>query len=204
MSLLAITTNGKIGLGLVALVFIAFALISSFVLPRRNPNFPGRGLGVYLAVATLIFLAMIAAVVVFAKESEEEGHAAEVTETAPGDAEPTGTGTEPTETEPTETETGETEPTETETGETETGETAGDAAAGEAVFASAGCGGCHTLEAAGSSGNVGPNLDESQPDPNLVEQRVRNGAGAMPAFEGQLDDEQIANVVAYVVASTSG
>ena len=100
MSLLAITTNGKIGLGLVALVFIAFALVSSFVLPRRNPNFPGRGLGAYIAVAALIFLAMIAAVVVFAKESEEEGHAAEVTETAPGDAEPTGTGTEPTETEP--------------------------------------------------------------------------------------------------------
>ena len=212
MSLLAITTNGKIGLGLVALVFIAFALVSSFVLPRRNPNFPGRGLGAYIAVATLIFLAMIAAVVVFAKESEEEGDAAEVTETAPGDAEPTGTGTEPTETEPTETgetetgetETGGTETGETETGETETGEAAGDAAAGEAVFASAGCGGCHTLEAAGSSGNVGPNLDESQPDAELVEQRVRNGAGAMPAFEGQLDDEQIANVTAYVVESTSG
>ena len=97
-----------------------------------------------------------------------------------------------------------TETGETETGETETGEAAGDAAAGEAVFASAGCGGCHTLEAAGSSGNVGPNLDESQPDAELVEQRVRNGAGAMPAFEGQLDDEQIANVTAYVVESTSG
>ena len=204
MSLLAITTNGKIGLGLVALVFIAFALVSSFVLPRRNPNFPGRGLGAYIAVATLIFLAMIAAVVVFAKESEEEGHAAEVTETAPGDADPTGTGTEPAETEPAETEPGETETGETETSGTETGETAGDAAAGEAVFASAGCGGCHTLEAAGSSGNVGPNLDESQPDAELVEQRVRNGAGAMPAFEGQLDDEQIANVTAYVVESTSG
>ena len=37
-----------------------------------------------------------------------------------------------------------------------------------------------------------------------MEQRVRNGAGAMPAFEGQLDDEEIANVTAYVVASTSG
>jgi cytochrome c6 len=194
VSLLAITTNGKIGLALVALVFIAFALVSSFVLPRRNPNFPGRGLGAYLAVAILIFVAMIAAVVVFAKESEEEGDAAEVTETAPGDADPTGTGTEPTETE-----TGETE-----TGETETGGTSGDAAAGEAVFAAVACGGCHTLEAAGSSGNVGPNLDDSKPDAELVEQRVRNGSGAMPAFEGQLDDEEIANVIAYVVASTSG
>ena len=40
----------------------------------------------------------------------------------------------------------------------------GDASNGAQVFASAGCGGCHTLEAAGSSGTVGPNLDESQPD----------------------------------------
>ena len=182
--MLAITSNGKIGLGLVALAFIAFALVSSFVLPRRNPDFPGRRLGAYLVVATLIFIAMIAAVVVFAKESEEEHPGAEVTETATGE-------TEPTETEPTET-------------ETETGGTAGDAAAGEAVFASAGCGGCHTLEAAGSSGNVGPNLDESQPDAALVEQRVRNGAGAMPAFEGQLEDKEIADVTAFVVASTSG
>ena len=60
----------------------------------------------------------------------------------------------------------------------------GDAAAGEAVFASAGCGGCHTLEAAGSSGNVGPNLDEAKPDVALVVDRVTNGMGVMPSFEG--------------------
>ena len=75
VTLLAITSNGKIGLGLVALLFIAFALVSSFVLPRRDPNFPGQRLGVYIAVAALIFVAMLAAVVVFAKESEEEGEA---------------------------------------------------------------------------------------------------------------------------------
>ncbi len=184
-SLVGITSNGKIGLGLIALAFMAFALISSFVLPRRNPDFPGRRLGAYLAVSVLFFVAMVAAVVVFAKESEEESDAAEVTETSD-------------------------EPTTTQTGtgaETETGsETAGggDAAAGEAVFASAGCGSCHTLEAAGSSGNIGPNLDESQPDAALVEQRVRNGAGAMPAFEDDLDDTQIADVTAYVVQSTQG
>ena len=177
MYLLAITTNGKIGLGVVALV-------SSFVLPRRSPDVPGRHLGAYIAVASLIFVAMIAAVVVFAKESEEEGHAAEVTETTPGE-------TGPAETEPTET-------------ETETGGSSGDAAAGEAVFAAAGCGGCHVLEAAASSGNVGPNLDESKPDAALVEQRVRNGAGAMPAFEGQLEDKEIVDVTAFVVESTSG
>ena len=37
----------------------------------------------------------------------------------------------------------------------------GAATAGKAVFASAGCGGCHTLAAAGTSGNVGPNLDKA-------------------------------------------
>lgn len=80
----------------------------------------------------------------------------------------------------------------------------GDAAAGEGVYASAGCGGCHTLEAAGSSGSVGPNLDESQPDFELTVDRVTNGAGAMPAFEGQLSEQQIADVAAYVVENTSG
>ena len=100
------------------------------------------------------------------------------------------------------TETEETE-TETETGTTETEPAAeGDAAAGEAVFASAGCGGCHTLEAAGSSGNVGPNLDDAEPDAELTADRVTNGQGAMPAFGDQLSEQQIADVVAYVVEST--
>ena len=55
MSLLAITSNGKIGLGLVALTFIVFALVSSFVLPRRDPNFPGNRLGVYVAVVVSLY-----------------------------------------------------------------------------------------------------------------------------------------------------
>ncbi|MBA3347256.1 MAG: c-type cytochrome [Actinobacteria bacterium] len=80
----------------------------------------------------------------------------------------------------------------------------GDAAAGESVFAANGCGGCHTLEAAGASGNIGPNLDESQPDLELVVERVTNGAGAMPAYGDQLEPKQIADVAAYVVESTQG
>jgi mono/diheme cytochrome c family protein len=80
----------------------------------------------------------------------------------------------------------------------------GDAAAGEAVYAENGCGGCHTLEAAGSSGNIGPNLDDSQPDLELAIDRVTNGAGAMPAFGDQLEPQQIADVAAFVVESTSG
>jgi mono/diheme cytochrome c family protein len=80
----------------------------------------------------------------------------------------------------------------------------GDAAAGEEVFASAGCGGCHTLEAAGSSGSVGPNLDEAKPSMELAVDRVTNGSGAMPSFKDQLSEQQIADVAAYVVQSTSG
>src|SRR5262245_28086951 len=80
----------------------------------------------------------------------------------------------------------------------------GDAAAGEAVFASAGCASCHTLEAAGSNGTIGPNLDDAKPDHDLVVDRVTNGAGAMPSFSGTLSEQQIQDVAAYVVASTSG
>jgi mono/diheme cytochrome c family protein len=80
----------------------------------------------------------------------------------------------------------------------------GDAANGEKIFASAGCGGCHTLEAAGSSGSVGPNLDEAKPDLELAVDRVTNGSGAMPSFKDQLSEQEIADVAAYVVQSTSG
>ena len=74
----------------------------------------------------------------------------------------------------------------------------------EEVYNANGCGGCHALEAAGSSGAVGPNLDESQPSFELVVDRVTNGAGAMPAFGDQLEEQQIADVAAFVVESTSG
>lgn len=95
----------------------------------------------------------------------------------------------------------------TTTTQTETGGgggTQGDPAKGEEVFASAGCGGCHTLKAAGSSGSVGPNLDEAKPSHDLVVDRVTNGKGAMPSFKDQLSEQDIQNVAAYVVQSTSG
>jgi mono/diheme cytochrome c family protein len=66
------------------------------------------------------------------------------------------------------------------------------------VFAEAGCGGCHVLADANSSGSVGPNLDESQPDFDLVVERVTNGEGLMPAFEDELSEQQINDVAAYV------
>ena len=110
-----------------------------------------------------------------------------------------------TETAPAETTPAETEPTETETagGAGTTGEEGGgDAAAGEAVFASAGCGGCHTLAAAGSGGTIGPNLDDASPSHDKVVERVTEGKGAMPSFADQLSEQQIQDVAAYVSQST--
>jgi mono/diheme cytochrome c family protein len=106
--------------------------------------------------------------------------------------------TDTTETETTETETTETETTETETTTTEpAGE--GDAAAGKEIFLGApACGGCHTLADAGTSGTVGPNLDDSQPSFELVVDRVTNGQGGMPSFSSTLSEQQIADVAAYV------
>ncbi len=72
-----------------------------------------------------------------------------------------------------------------------------DAAAGKEVFV-ANCGACHTLADAGTSGTIGPNLDDSQPSDDLVVERVTNGQGAMPPFEDQLTEQQIADVAAFV------
>jgi mono/diheme cytochrome c family protein len=91
--------------------------------------------------------------------------------------------------------------TETEAGG---GATTGDAAAGEAVFASAGCGGCHVLEAANSSGTVGPNLDDAKPSFDRVVEQVTNGGGAMPAFKDRLSEKEIRDVAAYVSENAGG
>ena len=98
-----------------------------------------------------------------------------------------------------------TETTET-TGETTGGEPTpgGDVEAGESVFASAGCGGCHTLEAAGSSGTVGPNLDDAKPSLDVAVTTITNGRGGMPSFEGQLSEQEIRNVAAFVAESAGG
>lgn len=77
-----------------------------------------------------------------------------------------------------------------------------DAAAGAKVFASAGCGSCHTLAAAKSSGQVGPNLDDAKPSYDLVVAKVTDGGGGMPSFGGQLSEQQIRDVAAFVATST--
>ncbi len=74
---------------------------------------------------------------------------------------------------------------------------AGDAAAGKVVFTDS-CGGCHTLADAGTSGSIGPNLDDAKPSAALVTERVTAGKGVMPSFSGSLTPAQIADVSAYV------
>ena len=119
--------------------------------------------------------------------------------TAPENVETTATG-DTGDTGDTGTEEGTTEDTTTaEEGEEEAGE--GDPANGKQVFASAGCGSCHTLSDAGASGSVGPNLDEGKPAYELVVERVTNGAGVMPSFKDQLSEQEIKDVAAYVSSS---
>jgi mono/diheme cytochrome c family protein len=167
MLLSGITTLGKTVLVIVAVTFIAWALLTAIFVPRRNPTFPRR-LDAYILVSALLFVAQMTAVVwVTGTQGLEEAHAAEE-----GGHEET----------------------------TEQPPPGGDAAAGKEVFASEGCGSCHTLADAQASGNVGPNLDTSKPSTQLVIDRVTNGKGVMPPFGDSLSEAQIADVAAYVTS----
>jgi mono/diheme cytochrome c family protein len=81
------------------------------------------------------------------------------------------------------------------------GDVEGDPDAGKDVFASAGCGSCHTLSDAGASGTVGPSLDDSSVDFAAAVDQITNGGGGMQAFSGTLSEEEINNVAAYVVTA---
>jgi mono/diheme cytochrome c family protein len=82
----------------------------------------------------------------------------------------------------------------------------GDSKSGSSVFASAGCGSCHTLAAAKSTGTVGPNLDGLKPDYRTVTSQVTNGGTGMPAFgkTGTLKTQQIADVAAGRIDDVGG
>jgi mono/diheme cytochrome c family protein len=174
----ALSTGNKIGLAVVGGAFIIFSLVSSLVLPARYPNFPGRHVGWYVAAGILFFVAMISAVLVFGVEKKEPAAAGEATTTAAATTTGAATTTAP------------------------PAAAQGDATAGKAVFASAGCGACHTLKAAGATGTVGPNLDQLKPPYDKVVHQVEVGGGPMPAFKGSLTTKQIQDVAAFVVAST--
>jgi mono/diheme cytochrome c family protein len=80
----------------------------------------------------------------------------------------------------------------------------GDPVAGKTIFKTGPCAGCHTLADAGTTGTVGPNLDQAKPPLSRVVDRVLNGKNAMPPFKGTFSTKQIADVAAYVVKATGG
>jgi cytochrome c6 len=175
----ALSTGHEIGLGLVGLAFIVFALLSAMVIPRYRPGFPGQHLTAFVLVTICFFAAMLFAVFYFGRESKASGEAAGATTTAAAAATTAAT-------------------------TTAAAPAAGaDLAAGKKVFTTAGCSGCHTLKDAGASGTTGPNLDDLKPSAARVAKQVTNGGKIMPAFKGSLSSQQIQDVAAYV-ASAAG
>lgn len=66
------------------------------------------------------------------------------------------------------------------------------------------CALCHTLDAAGATGTIGPSLDELKPDKARVLEVVRTGIGVMPRFAGQLSEREIEAVADFVSKAVSG
>lgn len=110
--LLALETGNKIALLVSAGLFIAFALAASMVVPRYRPEFPGRGMGVFLLASVVFFVGTMGATIVFGKEPEEAGAHGEAAATEEQPAE-----SEPAESEPIETETEEEPPATTNAGD---------------------------------------------------------------------------------------
>jgi mono/diheme cytochrome c family protein len=154
---------------------------------------------VVVLVSALLVVGMLTAVAVLGEShhfESEGGESGEVTNQPPtATTTPTGTGTE--------------------TGQ----QPAGDPAAGKEIFtttAQPSCATCHTLKEAGATQTIGPNLDEvlkgkdaafiheSIVDPNA---EVASGyqPGIMPETYGeQLDEQQLADLVAFLVQATKG
>ncbi|HSS72698.1 MAG TPA: cytochrome c [Gaiellaceae bacterium] len=192
--LAGLATSHKIGLALVAGVFIAFALICSFVLPAKWPNFPGKRMGLFIGVSVALTAAMLAAVIALAAEPKEEHGTAAGEETTVA-ATSTAAATTPAKPPP----------------------PAGDAAAGKTLFTAQGCVACHTFKPAGATAKVGPDLDNLAADAEkanrgTVEEYAAESiedptaytvpgypAGVMPAFNS-LSDKQVGDLVAFLTA----
>ncbi len=97
MLLLGLSTGHKAGLAVAVFIFAGFSLVVSMLVPRYRPQFPGRGLGVFLVACVVLFVGMISAVVTFGRESEAatgEGHTTAQTTTAAGTTTTQGTTTQ--------------------------------------------------------------------------------------------------------------
>jgi len=94
------------------------------------------------------------------------------------------------------------------------------ATTGEQIFIAAGCGGCHQLSKAGSTGNIGPSLNQlasaagSREKGKSAEQYVHEsivdpeaytvsgfGKGVMPSYDGKLTEKQLDALVQYLLGN---
>jgi mono/diheme cytochrome c family protein len=190
-------TRNDVILGIFAAVLVVYSLVVALVIPKRDPSFPGRHLRLFVLVSALLILAMLTAVEVLG----ESHHFAAAGESVPGE----------TNVAPTVGTTTGAAPTETGGGPT------GDPAAGKQIFTTTAqppCASCHTLKEAGATGTVGPNLDDvlKSKDANFIHEsivspnaQIASGftAGIMPeVYAQQLNDQQLADVVAFLVQAT--
>ena len=187
-----------------AAALVGFSLVVSIVVPRRRPDFPGRSLRVFVLIAALLIVGMLTAVATLGESHHfgAEGGEPGATEEAPSVTTSPGATTAP---------------TETSGGGTQAAE--GDAAAGKEIFTASAqppCASCHTLQEAGASATVGPNLDEvlegkdtafiheSIVDPDA---EIASGfqPGIMPkTYPQQLDEKQLADLVAFLEQAVNG
>tara|TARA_B100001123_G_C15197407_1_gene981898 strand:- start:340 stop:645 length:306 start_codon:yes stop_codon:yes gene_type:complete len=65
------------------------------------------------------------------------------------------------------------------------------------------CGVCHVLQAAGSEGQIGPNLDQINAQIPQIINAVTNGIGVMPPWGDILTKEEIEAVAYYVFSSAN-
>jgi len=81
----ALSTGHKVGLGLVGLAFVVFALVSAFLVPALRPDYPSRrGLPAFLTLSVALFVGMMFAVFFFGREpSESRAEAGSAPETSP-------------------------------------------------------------------------------------------------------------------------
>lgn len=187
----ALATGHKVGIAVVAAVFVAFALVSSFLLPRLRPQYPGRRVGLFVVVAVLLTAGMLGAVIALAREPKEKRAAATTAATtAPGQS------------------------------TTSPAQPAGDPSAGKALFAAQGCSACHTFKPAGATGTVGPDLDHLAADAakanrGSVQQYATESikdpgayvvpgypSGVMPTSFAALGDKKIADLVAFLTTGS--
>jgi mono/diheme cytochrome c family protein len=188
----ALSAGHKTAILVVAGVFIVFALCSSFVFSRLNPNYPGKRIALFIGGCVLLTAAMLGSIIWLASEPPEAG--AKVEERSSALPPTTSTETAP------------------------PAASSGNAAAGKALFASQGCNACHTFKPAGSTAQVGPDLDNLASDAKTANrgsveeyatQSIEDpGAyvvpkypnGVMPQF--QLSKKQVADLVAFLTSAS--